>query len=291
MESENQWSEYLGRMQESQIVISSDRIKGLAALLDYPEPPWPNGQVPPTGHWCNIFPYTQQSRLGHDGHEQLGEFYPPIKYPRRMWVGGRIRYTRPLRIGEPIKHRSTIKQIVDKQGKSGPMTFLTVCHEYLDSGELMLQDEQDIVYRDVSTSPIKKPINNSHQGLESKHPYDWSKTIVPDSTLLFRYSAVSFNSHRIHYDQDYVRKEGYPGLLVHAPLTATLLIDLFQRSNPEINIYQIEYVARSPLYNGYPITMMGQQQENGKVSLWAEDCEGTRSMSIELETDRARTGG
>jgi len=108
VESENQWSEYLGRMQESQIVISSDRIKGLAALLDYPEPPWPNGQVPPTGHWCNIFPYTQQSRLGHDGHEQLGEFFPPFIYPRRMWVGGRIRYMHPLRVDESFTHRTTI---------------------------------------------------------------------------------------------------------------------------------------------------------------------------------------
>jgi 3-methylfumaryl-CoA hydratase len=291
VESEQQWSEYLGRMQESQIVISADRIKGLAALLDYPEPPWPDNQVPPTGHWCFIFPYTQQSKLGHDGHEQLGGFFPPVKYPRRMWVGGRIRYMLPLRVGEPVTHRSTIKGIENKQGRSGPMTFLTVCHEYLDGGILMLQDEQDIVYRDVSTDPIKKPVDTSHQASASPHPYDWSRTIVPDTTLLFRYSAVSFNSHRIHYDQDYVRKEGYPGLLVHGPLTATLLIDLFQRSNPGIGIRQFDYVARSPMYEGYPFTIMGQQLENGKISLWAVDCEGTRSMTAELETDMERTGG
>ncbi|MGY8815577.1 MAG: hypothetical protein ACKVHQ_12805, partial [Gammaproteobacteria bacterium] len=156
---------------------------------------------------------------------------------------------------------------------------------------LMLQDEQDIVYRDVSTEPIKKPIATSGQRSVSKHPHDWSRTIIPDTTLLFRYSAVSFNSHRIHFDQDYVRTEGYPGILVHAPLTATLLIDLFQRSNPGINIRQLEYVARNPLYEGYPISIYGQQLENGKVSLWAEDCEGIRSMSAELVTDREGTGG
>lgn len=291
MGSENQWSDYIGRMQESEIIISADHIRGLAALMDYPEPPWPNGQVPPTGHWCTIFPYTQQSKLGHDGHEKRGEFYPPIKYPQRMWVGGRIRYMQPLRAGEAVTHRAIIQRIENKEGKSGPMTFLTIRHEYLDSGELMLSDEQDIVYRDASTTPIQKPVDKSRQQADSSQSCDWCRIIVPDSTLLFRYSAVTFNSHRIHYDQKYVREEGYPGLLVHAPLTATLLIDLFQRSNPGINIHQIEYVARSPLYDGYPITMMGQQQENGKVSLWAEDCEGTRSMSVELETDRERTGG
>jgi 3-methylfumaryl-CoA hydratase len=285
MESETQWPEYIGRMQESVIEISADRMKGLAALLDYPELPWSEGLVPPTGHWCAIFPYTQQSKLGHDGHEKLGDFSPPTSYPRRMWVGGRVRYIQPLPIGEPIVHRATIKRIVDKQGKSGPMTIVTLCHEYFQADQLMLQDEQDIVYRDVSNNPIKKPIDRSGSLPDSKLSINWSRTIVPDTRLLFRYSAVSFNSHRIHFDQDYVREEGYPGILVHAPLTATLLVDLYQRHNPGKNICKFNYVAQNPLYEGYPISIFGQQQENGKVSLWADDCEGTRSMSVELVTD------
>ena len=285
MESEKHWAEYIGRTQESKIVISADRMKGLAALLDYPEPPWPDNEVPPTGHWCSIFPYTQQSKLGHDGHEQLGEFLPPIKFPRRMWIGGRISYSRPLYIDKPVTHRSTIKRIEDKQGRSGPMTFVTLCHEYLVGGDQMLSDEQDIVYRDVSTGPVNNSVDDSSQKSESTQHCDWSRKIVADTTLLFRYSAVTFNSHRIHYDRDYTSNEGYSGLLVHAPLTATLLIDLFQRSNPGKVIRHFEYAARSPMYDGDRFTLLGQQKENGKVSLWAEDCDGIRSMTAELETE------
>ena len=153
----------------------------------------------------------------------------------------------------------------------------------------MLSDEQDIVYRDVSTGPVNKPADDSSQKSESMQHCDWSRKIVPDTTLLFRYSAVSFNSHRIHYDRDYTSKEGYPGLLVHAPLTATLLIDLFHRSNPGIGIRQFEYVARSPMYDGDPFTLLGQKHKNGKISLWAEDCEGAISMTAELETDMQST--
>jgi 3-methylfumaryl-CoA hydratase len=289
MEMENQWSDYLDREQESRIIITPDHLRGLAALLDYPQPPWPDGEVPPTGHWCALFPHTQQSELGHDGHEPLGGFFPPIKFPRRMWVGGKLRYIKPLQIGMRVVHRSIIKGIDDKQGSTGSMTFLTVAHEYLHKDELLLSDEQKIVYRDISSSPVKKPIDQSGQVSTSKQAYDWSRTIVPDATLLFRYSAVTFNSHRIHYDQEYVRQEGYPGLLVHAPLTATLLIDLFQRFNPDIMIRSFDYVARSPMYAGYPFNIRGRQQENGKVSLWAEDCEGTVSMVAELVTSRGNT--
>jgi 3-methylfumaryl-CoA hydratase len=289
MQTEQQWPEYIGRIQESQIEISTDRMRGLAALLDYPELPWPVGQVPPTGHWCAIFPYTQQSKLGHDGHEQRGQFYPPIPYPRRMWAGGRIHFLQPLQIGVPVTHRAIIKQIENKQGKTGQMIFLTICHEYLQGDVLMLQEDQSLVYRDVPTTAVKKPVNKTRQDTESLQQHDWSKTIIPDTSLLFRYSAVSFNGHRIHYDQDYVREEGYPGLLVHAPLTATMLIDLFQQANPGVAIRRFEFTARSPMYVGYPFTISGKQQRDGIVSLWAEDCEGTVSMSAELETGGENT--
>ena len=169
------------------------------------------------------------------------------------------------------------------------MTFVTLCHEYLQDDVLMLQDEQDIVYRDASTASVKKPVISVSEQSEQRHDCDWSRTIVPDSTLLFRYSAVSFNSHRIHFDKDYVREEGYPGLLVHAPLTATLLVDFYQRNNPGKKIRKFDYIAQNPLFEGYPLSIYGQQLKNGKVSLWADDCEGTRSMTAELETDKEKT--
>lgn len=284
MHSDKQWSEYLGRGEESQIVISSDHIRGLAALLDYPEPPWAQGEVPPTGHWCSLFPYTRQSGLGEDGHERLGGFMPPIAYPRRMWAGSRIDYHHPLPVGEMLLRRSTIQKIENKQGSSGAMTFVSVSHEYLHQGILMIRDEHDIVYRDVPAEPTPEPVVNTDRESGTTYAYDWCEKITPDTTLLFRYSAITFNGHRIHYDQDYVRGEGYPGLLVHAPLTATLLLDLFQRQHPGVTIRRFEFRAQSPMFEGYPVYLYGRALEAGKVSLWAEDCEGRRALVASVET-------
>ena len=280
MESKQQWSDYLGRTEESHITVSSDRIRGLAALMDYPEPPWPQNQVPPTGHWCALFPYTRQSQLGHDGHEEKGGFIPPLPYSRRMWAGGRIEYLRPWKVDQPVTRRSTILKIEDKHGRSGPMTLVTVNHEYLDGKTLLLREEQDIVYRDAAAGLAPKPVIKTFSG----EPADWTREIVPDATLLFRYSAVTFNGHRIHYDRDYVQQEGYPGLLVHSPLTATLLIDLFQQANPEATIRHFRFIARSPMYDGYPVRLCGKRQANGMIALWSEACDGSVSVTAELET-------
>lgn len=282
MENENRYSEYIGRMQESVIEISADRIRGLAALLDYPDPPWPGKLVPPTGHWCALFPATRQSALGDDGHEPRGDFIPPIAYPLRMWAGGRIDYRHPLRAGTPVTRRSTIIRVEDKQGRSGGMTIVTVRHEYLDGDTLVLVDEQDIVYRDALTAPLPAPVIKP-PSCDAASRSDWSAEILPDSRLLFRYSAVTFNAHRIHYDQDYARKEGYPGILVHGPLTATYLVDLFQSANPGAVIRRFAYTARSPMYAGFPFTLYGRREADGRVTLWAESCDGTTSMTAVLE--------
>jgi len=286
METKRDWSEFIGRSMASNIAISSDRINGLAALLDYAEPPWPNNHVPPTGHWLAMFPFTMQSKLGEDGHEKLGDFIPAIDYPRRMWVGGKINYYSPLCVNQAILHRTTISNIEDKTGKTGPMTFVTLMHEYLAKDELLLREEQKIVYREASTEPAKRPVNQLASNAGVQKDCNWSRQIIPDSTLLFRYSAVTFNAHKIHFDHDYVNKEGYPGLLVHAPLTATLLVDLYLAENPNVKIKAFEYTARSPLYDGDAIMLYGKKIEDGNVFLWAEDCSGTQAVTgtLKLET-------
>jgi len=286
METKRDWSEFVGRSLMSEIAISSDRIRGLAALLDYAEPPWPNNQVPPTGHWLAMFPFTRQSNLGEDGHEKLGDFIPAIDYPRRMWVGGKINYHSPLSVNQPILHRTTISNIEDKTGKTGPMTFVTLMHEYLAEDELLLQEEQKIVYREASAKPAIRPINQLASNVGMKKDCDWSRQIIPDSTLLFRYSAVTYNAHKIHFDHDYVNKEGYPGLLVHAPLTATLLIDLYQTEHPNVKITLFEYKAQSPLYVNDPVMLLGKNLEDGSVQLWAEDCSGTHAVTARLEIEK-----
>ncbi len=277
------WREYIGRVHEETMRISSDRIQGLAALMDYDEPPWPDNRVPPTGHWLAMFPYTRQSELGHDGHEKLGDFIPDTGHPRRMWVGGRIQYLKPLYVDQPVLHRTTITNIEDKTGKTGPMTFVTLNHEYLAGSDLLLREEQKIVYREASTEPTQRPTIKPASKPESE--YDWSRQFMPDSAVLFRYSAVTFNTHKIHFDHEYVKEEGYPGLLVHAPLTATLLIQLYSSANPDFKINCFDYSARSPMYDGDPIMLYGKNAGDGKVLLWAEDCAGNLAVSATLEVE------
>ncbi|NNE39089.1 MAG: acyl-CoA dehydrogenase, partial [Gammaproteobacteria bacterium] len=272
MDGKRDWNNYIGRIHEETIFISSDRIRGLAALLDYDRPPWSDNVVPPTGHWLAMFPFTRQSQLGHDGHEKLGDFIPDTGYPRRMWVGGRIQYWKPLYVNQPILHRTTITNVEDKKGKTGPMTFVTLGHEYLVNDEVILKEEQKIVYRVPSSEPAVRPANKPVSKPEAE--FDWSRQFIPDSTVLFRYSAVTFNAHKIHFDHEYVKEEGYPGLLVHAPLTATLLIELYTVANTGVKITSFEYSARNPLYDGDPIMLYAKAQEDGTVSLWAEDCAG-----------------
>ena len=296
METKRDWSEFIGRSMASKIAISSDRINGLAALLDYAEPPWPNNHVPPTGHWLAMFPFTMQSKLGEDGHEKLGDFIPAIDYPRRMWVGGKINYLSFLSVNQIILHRSSISNIEDKIGKTGPMTFVTLMHEYLAGDELLLQEEQKIVYREASTEPAIRPTNKLGSNADIKKDCDWSRQIIPDTTLLFRYSAVSFNAHKIHFDHEYVNKEGYPGLLVHAPLTATLLIDLYQSENTNIKITSFEYKAQRPLYVKFDqeykkeikaaVESNFKDKEDGSVHLWAEDCSGAQAVTARLEIEK-----
>ena len=277
------WSDFIGRTHEETIQISLDCVRGLAALLDYDRPPWPDNRVPPTGHWLAMFPYTRQSELGHDGHEKLGDFIPDTGHPRRMWVGGRIQYLKPLYVDQPVLHRTTITNIEDKTGKTGPMTFVTLNHEYLMDTELLLGEEQKIVYREASTEPAQRPINKPVSKSESE--YDWSRQFMPDSAVLFRYSAVTFNTHKIHFDHEYVKEEGYPGLLVHAPLTVTLLVELYTSINPDMKIISFDYTAKSPLYDGDPIMLYGKELEDGKVLLWAEDCAGNLAVTGTLQVE------
>ena len=201
-----------------------------------------------------------------------------------MWAGGRVKFSRPLPVDEPLTHRQTLIRIDDKRGRSGPMTIVTICHEYLVDNEVRIEDEQDIVYRDVANATDQGSVRAASNPPESPQSYDWSRQILPDTILLFRYSAISFSSHRIHYDRDYAKQEGYPGILVHGPLTATLLIDLFQRSNQDKSIRYFEYTARRPMFDGAPFTVMGRAEDDGMVSLLAVSADGNISMTAKLQT-------
>ena len=178
--------------------------------------------IAPLRHWLYFLPLYRRSEVGPDGHALRGGFLPPVPLPRRMWAGGRLEFRRPVRVGDAIERTSTIVKVDAKEGRTGALVFVLVRHEIGAAGEVAIVEEHDIVYREAPRAGEPPPAKKAAPA----NP-DWRRDVVPDDVLLFRYSALTFNGHRIHYDRRYVTEvEGYPGLIVHGPLIATLLADL-----------------------------------------------------------------
>ena len=230
----------------------------------------------PLWHWL-YFPTTEPlSALGRDGHPRLGGFLPPVDLPRRMWAGGRFTFDRPLRVGDTVERHSTIDSVRLKQGKSGRLCFVTVRHDYHVAGEPRMAEEHDIVYREDPTPGAPSPIPP-----DAPADAEWTRTIDPGPVMLFRYSALTFNGHRIHYDRDYCHDvEGYPGLVFHGPLTATLLLDLALQEQPDRRIASYRFRAVSPLFDTAPFRIAGQSSGD-EVALWAANSEGQLAMQAE----------
>ena len=192
--------------------------------------------------------------IGADGHPKRGGFLPDVPLPRRMWAGGRLAYSeRAIRVGEAIRRSSEIAKVDVKQGRSGTLVFVLVKHRIEGAGGGSIEEEHDIVYRDAPQKGAPAPTPPSAPTGAS-----WTQTITPDPVLLFRYSALTFNGHRIHYDQPYVtRVEGYPGLIVHGPLISTLLLELLRREQPQRRLVRYSFRAVSPLFDTAPFTVSG----------------------------------
>lgn len=256
-------------------------VTAMMAALDVPAEHWPQrgDTLPPTAHWNYFVPRVPQSKIGTDGHPQRGDFLPPIPLPRRMWAGSRINYYEPLIIGEKVTKTSTVQDIKVKEGKSGSLAFVTVKHAYSNTEGVALEEEQDLVYRDnppaATGVPERKPA-----------PEDaiWSRKIHPDTPLLFRYSAVTFNAHKIHYDYPYATEvEGYPALIVHGQLIATFLLDNWQRNNPNDTVTQFSFKAMSPLFCGETFKAEGKPTESeNEGELWACTTSGGLTMQANV---------
>ncbi len=249
--------------------VTATPMAALSATLDRDDPPpQPGDPLPPLWHWLYFLPLHRQSELASDGNAARGGFLPPVPLPRRMWAGGRLEFHHPLRVGEKIERGSRIVDVTFKQGRSGPLVFVLVRHEIRTSEGLALTEEHDIVYRDHAQ-------DHAQQGPAQAAPLGcaWQRTIRPDDVLLFRYSALTFNGHRIHYDRRYaVEEEGYPGLVVHGPLIATLLLDLLRRSMPQAQVAGFAFRAMSPLFDTEPFAVCGQPEDDGGVvRLWAKN--------------------
>jgi len=269
---------WVGKSETRHDVVDARPAALLSATLDRDDAPPRRGDVlPPLWHWLYFLPEYRQSEVGPDGHARRGGFLPPVPLPRRMWAGSRIEWQRPLAIGDEVTRNSRIVSVTGKRGRSGDLVFVVVRHELSTPAGLALSEEHDIVYREAATpgadrdAAASKPLSRA---------ISWRRRIVPDAVLLFRYSALTFNSHRIHYDRRYVTEvEGYPGLVVHGPLLATLLVDLLRRERPEAALRSFEFRAVAPLFDVAPFEVCGAPEDDGvRISLWAQSSAGGLAM-------------
>ena len=243
------WRQWIGREQVVEDVMDPARAQALHATLERPgAPPVAGDLLPALWHWIYFWSIAPMSDLGPDGHLALGRFLPDLGLPRRMWAGSRFTFHRGPILGSRAERRSTIADITLKEGRSGPLAFVTVHHRLSDGDGLCVEEEQDLVYRSA-----QKPGATSAQPKPA--PADapaWNRRLIADPVLLFRYSALTFNGHRIHYDRDFAcDTEGYPGLIVHGPLLATLMTDQARRHCPGRRVIaDVPHIERSEHLNG-----------------------------------------
>lgn len=266
--------DWIGRRESRTDNLTATPVAALAATLDRDDPlPQAGTALPPLWHWLYFTPLTRHSELGVDGHAKRGGFLPPVPLPRRMWAGGRLDFLQPLRVGETVTRTSTIQDVTVKHGRSGALVFVCVRHAFSNAHGLTLSEEHDIVYRDAPAPDAPQP-----EPTPAPRDEQFSREIVPDPVLLFRYSALTFNGHRIHYDRSYVTGvEGYPGLIVHGPLIATLLLDLLRRHLPDATVKRFSFKAVRPTFDIHPFTVCGKV-EGQTVTLWGRDHEGWLTM-------------
>jgi 3-methylfumaryl-CoA hydratase len=272
--------QWIGRTERQTDEFTPSAVAAMGATLDRRDPePLMGFDVPALWHWMLFKPAVRQGELGIDGHPARGSFLPPVPLPRRMWAGGRLEFHHALQVGEEVSRTSRIADVSAKEGKSGSLVFLTVRHEVHNARGLALTEDQDIVYRSESSARDgERAVRPAPAGQE------FSREIVPDPVLLFRYSALTFNAHRIHYDRAYAREtEGYPGLVVHGPLLATLLLDLVSRQRPDAQVRRFSFKAVSPLFDLEPFTLCGKRDHNGAIALWAQRAPGELAMSARAE--------
>ncbi len=269
---QERWRDWIGREEAAEDVLDVARARALQATLDDTGKALKAGDsLPPLWHWMYFWNVAAASTLGADGHPERAWFLPPIDLPRRMWAGSRFTFLRPLPVGAAVARRSRIKDIRFREGRNGPLAFVTVRHEIAADGAPCIEEEQDIVYR-----AAPRPGETPRPGDPAPTDAPWRREITPDPVLLFRYSALTFNGHRIHYDLKHATEvEGYPGLVVHGPLLATLMLELVRAERPEATVTGFEFRAIRPVFDTAPFTVAGRLAGDGKsAELWIAGPDG-----------------
>ncbi|MDB5867210.1 MAG: Acyl-CoA dehydrogenase [Betaproteobacteria bacterium] len=267
--------DWLGKTESASDVAAAWPVAAMAATFDRREPePVQGDPIPPGWHWLYFLEAKPASELGPDGHPRRGGFLPAVPLPRRMWAGGRIEFRRALHVGEALRRDSEIMSVEAKTGKSGSLVFVTVRHTVHATGEIAVIEEHDIVYREAA-----KPGDPPPQAKPAPVSAQWRRELVPDPVLLFRFSALTFNGHRIHYDIDYAkREEHYPGLIVHGPMQTLLMLDICRR-NESRPVRKLDYRALHPVFHNEPMSVNGNPAADGsKAELWTANGAGSYAM-------------
>lgn len=273
-------SAWLDKTQTVTDSLDPNHAARIAATLGEPAPGL--GQpLPALWHWAFFLEAVPMALIGTDGHSARGHFLPPAHHRHRMWAGGRVSFHGALLVGVAAQKISTVTAIQEKQGRTGSLLFVTVKHEIVQHGVVVISEEQDIVYREPSPPRLV--------GTVAAPASRWREQIDPTPVLLLRYSAVTFNSHRIHYDHPYAtQQEGYPGLVVHGPLIATLMCQAFAHTNPQARLRQLRYRGLRPLIAPTAFTVAGNITTAGLAQLWAEQ-DGTLAHQAELSFEASES--
>lgn len=273
--SQPNYTDAIGRTEETTDLVAEDRVAALARTLDMDTEPGAGDPLPGGWHWMFFNPFVKRSGVGADGHPKRGDFLPDVALPRRMWAGGRLSSKGVLEVGFPATRLSEITNVVSKPGRAGELVFVTVLHKISQHGKVVIEEEQDIVYREAPAADAPKP-----KPLPAPENAQWSEGFIPDPVLLFRYSALTSNGHRIHYDQPYATgEEGYRDLVVHGPLIATLLQDFAKRCKPGTKMVGFDFRGMAPLFvdRGFHLEAAAAD-EAGVLDLWARGPEGELAM-------------
>jgi 3-methylfumaryl-CoA hydratase len=267
--------QWIGRTTEASDIVTAQLVKGLrATLFQEIGEPKTGDAAPWTVHWCLAQPVFPMSQLGADGHPTRGGFLPPVPLPRRMWAGGELEFFEPLQVGDQTKRSSRISDVTMKTGSTGVLCFVSVEHKITTPRGTALRERQDIVYRDMSTAQAPAPAKPAAAAPAAQH----RESHIADPVLLFRYSALTFNGHRIHYDRNYVTKvEGYPGLIVHGPLQAALLVELAAKVHGGRAPARFVYRGLQPLFDGSDFSVNANETSAG-MEVWTANSAGQPTM-------------
>ncbi len=273
------YRDWIGNTEHHAGIVTPFSVEAMSATLDRTDPaPKPGDAVPALWHWMYFPAIAPWSALGPDGHPARGGFLPPIALPRRMFAGARYRCLNPISVGAEIARDAEVLDVTSKQGRTGELVFIKIGYRIHGAGDLKVEEEHDVVYRSVA-APVEPPSGSE----PPKSDAPWQRTIRPDPMLLFSYSALTFNGHRIHYDRTYAtEEEGYPGLLVHGPLIATWLLELCRDNTEDRPLATFRFRAKPPLFDTHPFQVVGGPGDQ-EDAFWLQALDADGQMAMDAD--------